>query len=150
MEDVVELKGRLNYLEREELTKIKEDISEIKCSQVEVGTLVKQFFKSSELQAETMEAMKLAIYEMSSSIKDSNKGQFELTQNIKDLNTRFDTLEDNVDNKIGQVNNRISCQEEKGKFDWQDYVKNKIIPMLVGGGIIVAIVSILGKVCVFK
>ena len=149
MEEVNRLEGRINFIEREELARIKDDISEIKCNQVETGTLVKQFIKTTELQADTMDAMKSAIYEMSASIKDSNKGQFELTQNIKDLNTRFDTLENNVDCKISKVNDRINCQEEKGKFDWMEYVKNKIIPMLIGGGVIGAIISILGKVGVF-
>lgn len=34
MEEVNRLEGRINFIEREELTKIKDDISEIKCNQV--------------------------------------------------------------------------------------------------------------------
>ncbi len=146
MEEVNRLEGRIDFIERDRLTKIEDDISEIKCNQVETGTLVKQFLKASELQADTMDAMKSAIYEMSASIKDSNKGQFELTQNIKDLNTRFDTLETNVDTKIGKVNDRINCQENEGNFKIMPFIRDKIIPMLIGGGALGAIIEIFRKV----
>lgn len=149
MEEVNRLESRINFIEREELTKMKEDISEIKCNQVETSTMLKQVNKLVETCMDTMDSVKMAMYDVSSSIKDSNKGQVELTQNIKDLNTRFDALEDNVDNKISKVNERINCQENEGNFKIMPFIRDKIIPMLIGGGTIGAIIALLQKVGVF-
>lgn len=154
MEEVNRLESRINFIEREELTHIKEDISEIKCSQVETSTLVKQFIDSSKLQAEAMDSMKIAMYEISSSVKDSNRLSTELTQNVKDLNTSMAVMEEKMDSKFDDVNERINTQENKGKFDIPLYIKCNVIPSLIkwgalGGGA-GAILALLGKVGIFQ
>lgn len=136
MEEIGRLEGRIDHIERSELTKIKEDINEIKCGQVETNTLVKQFLKSVEIHAETMDSMKMAMYEMTSSIKESNKS-------IKDLNTKFDDLEENVNS----VSTRVKCQEEKSKIDILPFLRDKFLPMMTIFGLVVYIV--LGKIGVF-
>ena len=153
MEEVNRLENRINFIEREELTRIKDDINEIKCCQVETSTLVRQFIESSKLQAEAMDSMKVAMYEISSSVKDSNRLSTELTQNVKDLNTSMAIMEDKMDKKFDDVNCRINVQEEKGKFDWQEYIKINIVPFIIkcgiGGSIVGGVIAFLGKVGVF-
>ena len=149
MEEVSRLESRINFIEREELTRIKEDIGEIKCSQVETSTLVRQFIESSKLQADAMDSMKMAMYEISSSVKDSNRLSTELTQNVKDLNTSMSVMEDKMDKKFCDVNKRINTQEEKDKFDIPLFIRDRILPVLIGGGAVGTIIAMLGKVGVF-
>ena len=153
MEEVNRLENRINFIEREELTRIKDDINEIKCCQVETSTLVRQFIESSKLQAEAMDSMKVAMYEISSSVKDSNRLSTELTQNVKDLNTSMAIMEDKMDKKFDDVNERINTQEDEGSFRIPLFVRDKLIPALlvggIGGGAIGAILGLLGKVGVF-
>ena len=153
MEEVNRLESRINFIEREELTRIKDDINEIKCCQVETSTLVRQFIESSKLQAEAMDSMKVAMYEISSSVKDSNRLSTELTQNVKDLNTSMAVMEDKMDKKFDDVNERINTQENEGNFRIPLFIRDKLIPALlvggIGGGAIGAILGLLGKVGVF-
>lgn len=65
-----------------------------------------------------MDAMKMAMYEISASVKDSNRLSTELTQNVKDLNSSMAIMEEKMDNKFDDVNAKFQEQDNKTKIDW--------------------------------
>lgn len=89
MVEIEGLKDRVEYIEREELVKMKDDITEIKLSQVETNTIVKEFSKAVDRQCMTMEVMAKSMQEMSLNMRDNSNS-------IKDLNTRFAQFEEDI------------------------------------------------------
>jgi len=131
MAEIEGLKDRVEYIEREEIVKMKEDITDIKMNQVETNTLVKEFSKSVERQCATMEVMATSMQEMSLNMRDNNNS-------IKDLNTKFTCFEDEMCN----IKEDIKVQKS-AKFE---FIKNNIW-QIVG---IVATLSVLVYVVLGK
>lgn len=132
MIEIEGLKDRVEYIEREEIVKMKEDITDIKLNQVETNTLVKEFSKSVDRQCATMEAMATSMKEMSLNMRDNNNS-------IKDLNTKFTCFE----NEMTSIKEDIKIQ----KSTTVEFVKNNIWQIL---GIVatfsVVVYAVLGKV----
>ena len=132
MVEIEGLKDRVEYIEREEIVKMKEDITDIKMNQVETNTLVKEFSKSVERQCATMEVMATSMQEMSLNMRDNNNS-------IKDLNTKFTCFEDEMSSMKEDIKTQKSARME--------FIKNNIWQIM---GIIatfsVVVYAVLGKV----
>lgn len=63
----------------------------------------------------------------------------EIIFSIKELNTRLMETEQKTD----VLGDKVEKIEERGKFDFVMFMKNKAIPFLIGGGIIYAILKII-------
>jgi len=132
MAEIEGLKDRVEYIEHEEIVKMKEDITDIKMNQVETNTLVKEFSKSVDRQCATMEVMATSMQEMSLNMRDNNNS-------IKDLNTKFTCFEDEMCNIKEDIKVQKSARME--------FIKNNIWQIM---GIIsvasVVVYVVLGRV----
>ena len=137
-----ELVGRMDYLERNKITKMEDNIKLIKLNQVEMAGLTKQFTttidnqgKMLQKQSDTMETMTMALHDIVNNIKDSNRVSSELAQKIEESNRKIDTFEENVNCKFKEVDHRIDEQDNKTKVDFAIVIRN----WLVGGGAVAII-----------
>ena len=136
MVEIEELKDRVGYIERKELVVIKNDITEIKLSQVETNTIVKEFSKVMETISKTMQEQTKTMQDMSLNMRDNNNS-------IKDLDSKFTKFENTTTQEMSNLKNKVCTQE---KATWL-FVKNniwKIISLISVAGIVVYLV--LGKV----
>ena len=72
MIEIEDLKEKVSYIEREKIVKIEDDITEIKMSQVETNTLVKEFTKTMNSQSRAMESISQTMQEMALNMRDNN------------------------------------------------------------------------------
>ena len=136
MVEIEGLKDRVEYIEHEEIVKMKEDITDIKMNQVETNTLVKEFSKSVDKQCATMEVMATSMQEMSLNMRDNNNS-------IKDLNNKFTCFEEITTKEMSDLKCKVDVQRTKAL----EFIKSNIWQIM---GIIsvasVVVYLVLGKV----
>ena len=138
MVEIEVLKDKLAYIEREKIVKIEEDITQIKVSQVETNTLVKEFSRAIDKQCDTMDNMVKSMQDMSLNMRDNNSS-------IKDLKEKFTCFEETTTKEMSDLKGKVGTQE---KAVWI-FVKNniwKIISVVSVASIVAYLV--LGKVCI--
>lgn len=118
MEEIVEIKNRVNRIEYDEIKSIKSDISNINIDLAKNNILTQQSIDTAKNVAETMDAVKLAMFEISESVRNSNRISTELTESVKDLNSKFENMEDKIDTRFEEVDVKFQRQEDKTKIDW--------------------------------
>lgn len=143
MDKIQDLESKVNKLEYEEIKNMRNEITNIKINLAENNILTKQSIDSADKLSDTLSTVKETMIQMSESMKTNNKVSEELASSIKNLNYQVNGLEDKMECKFKEVDVKIKEQDDKGKFDWQLYVKNKIIPYLVAGSSIGVIISLL-------
>ena len=79
--------------------------------------------------------------ELNKTVGEIKEEQRDMKRDIKDL---VKVTNDNVQ-AMKALSQEIKKQEEKGKFDWIESTKTKVIPTLFGGGIVYAILEIVNK-----
>lgn len=136
MVEIEELKDRIGYIERKELVAIKNDITEIKMSQVETNTIVKEFSKAMETVSKTMQEQTKTMQDMSLNMRDNNNS-------IKDLDTKFTKFENTTTKEMLDLKCKVDVQRTKTL----EFIKNNIWQIM---GIIsvasVVVYLVLGKV----
>lgn len=143
MEEINDLKERTKHLENVRLVKIEEDIGEMKTDLAENSLLTRQSVETNKELSATLRNVSDTMIKISGKL-DNNNDQ------VKDLGDKFDCFETKVDQRFEDTDNKIKTIEEeadrideKTKFDWSNLVKNRLIPSLLGGGIIYGIVEII-------
>lgn len=138
MEELDELKKKINHLEYDEIKTLKDDITQIKIDLNTNNLLTQQSIKSNEKLSTTLESVRTAMFEITESLKDSNKISTELTQTVSNLNNKVDVLSDNTNEKLQEFNNKIVAIDNKSKIDIMELEKDKFSDnakkYLVGGG----------------
>lgn len=134
--------SRLINLENR-VSKIEEDISELEKS---VGILGAYLERSNEIHegsvaiqkelSEAIVSMRIAMTEMRSEIVAGTAKTAEIEGN---LSQRLSGLENNVGKAIDEVKTQINELEDRGKIDILSLIKERGVPALFGGGILVAI-----------
>lgn len=144
MEIVEDLKKKVQHLEYEEIKNIKEDVSNIKIDLAKNNILTQQSIDTSNKVADTMDAVKMAMFEISESVRNSNRISSELTESVKDLNGKFNTMEEKIEIRFGDVDDKLAMQDDRGKFDILSCIKSKFVEIVIIFGLVVYVV--LGKV----
>lgn len=138
MEELNELKKKINHLEYDEIKTLKDDITQIKIDLNTNNLLTQQSIKSNEKLSTTLESVQTAMFEITESLKDSNKISTELTQTVSSLNNKVDVLSDNTNERLQEFNNKIVAIDNKSKIDIMELEKDKFSDnakkYLVGGG----------------
>lgn len=138
MEELDELKKKVNHLEYDEIKTLKDDITQIKIDLNTNNLLTQQSIKSNEKLSTTLESVQTAMFEITESLKDSNKISTELTQTVSNLNNKVDVLSDNTSERLQEFNNKIIAIDNKSKIDITELEKDKFSDnakkYLVGGG----------------
>lgn len=138
MEELDELKKKINHLEYDEIKTLKDDITQIKIDLNTNNLLTQQSIKSNEKLSTTLESVQTAMFEITESLKDSNKISTELTQSVSNLNNKVDVLSDRTNERLQEFNNKIVAIDNKSKIDITELEKDKFSDnakkYLVGGG----------------
>ena len=138
LEELDELKKKINHLEYDEIKTLKDDITQIKIDLNTNNLLTQQSIKSNEKLSTTLESVQTAMFEITESLKDSNKISTELTQTVSNLNNKVDVLSDNTNERLQEFNNKIIAIDNKSKIDITELEKDKFSDnakkYLVGGG----------------
>lgn len=138
MEELDELKKKVNHLEYDEIKTLKDDITQIKIDLNTNNLLTQQSIKSNEKLSTTLESVQTAMFEITESLKDSNKISTELTQTVSNLNNKVDVLSDNTSERLQEFDNKITAIDNKSKIDITELEKDKFSDnakkYLVGGG----------------
>lgn len=141
MEYYDELKSKIDKLEYVEIKEIKDDINSIK---IELNTnhlLTQQSVESNKKLTETMESFKETMLEMGQSLKDGNRISSELAETVKTLNDKVDTVENKMDGKFKEFNNRIDTIDEKSKIDFLTWIKKNWFSVIMTIGALVYIIT---------
>lgn len=128
MVEIEKVNDRVDYIEREKIAKLERDIEEVKLSQVETNTLVKEFSRGIDSQCKTMESMNKALQGMQLEMRDNNSG-------IKEVNMKLTSFEKATNEEISKMKTDI----EKQKLSSWEFMKKNI-------SWIVTVVTILGVV----
>ena len=72
---------------------------------------------------------------MNKTMQSIQTAMTEITFNIRELNTGLT----NTNKKVEEVSTKVNKVDEKGKFDFMDFVKTRVIPVLLTGGCIYGI-----------
>ena len=137
MEEISDLKKKMNHIEYEEIKNIKDEIGNIKVNLAENNLLTKQCVDSNEKLNDTMTSVKDTMLVMSESMKQSNKVSEELTLSIKSLGTKVDTMDNKFGTKFQEVDNKINGVNDKSKIDILDWLKRNWFGVVMGIGVIV-------------
>ena len=68
---------------------------------------------------------------------------------VGSLNTSMINLQNETKSnseKIDRLSKNVDCLDNKGKFDWGSFVSSKLIPFLLGAGVIYAILGIVKEI----
>lgn len=136
-----ELAERVDYIEREEIKSIRENITEMKVELSRNSQLTETMVNSYNKMSNTMDSVKETMIAMSENMKQNNKVSEELANNVKSLNKKVDTMDDGFKTKFKEVDNKINAVNEKSKIDILDWIKNNWFGAIMGIGAIVYAIS---------
>lgn len=136
MEEVInELKKRVNNIEYKEIKEFREKMCSMEVSLNQANLLTESCIKSNEKMSDTLNSVKETMIIMSESMKQGNKVSEELANSVKSLGSQVNSLDNKMDEKFTEVDKKINQIDDKGKFDWELWIKNnfmKIIGRIMG------------------
>lgn len=141
MEEINDLKKKMNHIEYEEIKNIKDEIGNIKVNLAENGLLTKQCVDSNEKLNDTMNSVKDTMLIMSESMRQNNKVSEELALSVKSLGIKVDTMDDKFGNKFQEVDNKINGVNDKAKIDILEWIKQNWFGIVMGIGALSYIVT---------
>ena len=110
MEELNDLKKKMNHIEYEEIKGLKEDISTIKIDLARNSQLTETVAKSYDKMSDTMDSVKETMIVMSESMKQNNK-------TMEELGDKVDAMDSKFSNQIQDVKNGIEEVDNKSKVD---------------------------------
>lgn len=141
MEELQELKKKVEHLEYDEIKVIKEDVNDIKITLNTNNLLTKQLAESNDKLGTTMETFKNTMVDIVQSVKDANKVSSQLADTVEQLNKKISTIEQNTNNSLREFGDKLEEIDDKSKIDLLLWLRNNWIGIVGVGGIIYTIVS---------
>lgn len=135
-----EIKNTQDTLARHEsiLTKLENEAGAID----RLSFILEEERKTSQKTVETLNVMSTTLSTMNVSLNNQiQEVRRELVINQED----FKSALQEVNEKIGQTDIKVNTLSEKGKFDFMTFIKDKAIPVLIGGGVAYFIISTIPK-----
>lgn len=131
MEEISDLKKKVEKLEYTEIKELREDINNIKLDMSRNTTLTEMSIKSSEKMSETLDSVKTTMIQMSESIKQSNQVSENLAKSVKSLENKVDIKFDEQEKRMDEIDNKSKIDIIKTQ---RDGIKSKI-SYIIGGGL---------------
>lgn len=124
MDNFEDLKKRIDHLQYDEITPMKDDINEIKLTLNTNDMLIKQALESNKKVSDSLEVLKDTMVEVSRSVRDSNRINDEITKTIEELNKRICSVDNNTKDTLKAFENKITEIDNKSKLDVMLWMKN--------------------------
>lgn len=141
MNELEDLKKKIDHLEYDEINPMKEDINEIKLSISKYDLLIKQALESNKKVSDSLEVLKDTMVEVSRSVRDSNRINDEITKTIEELNKRISSVDNNTKDALEKFETKITEIDNKSKLDIMLWVKNNWFGIVGVIGIIYTIIK---------
>ena len=125
--DVVNINERLN--------RHSEKIDKISDNNLVLETILKRLEEDGKEQKSVNELL-------NKSMQSIQAAMTEITFNIRELNTGLT----NTNRKVDEVNVKVNKVDEKTKFDFMEFIKAKVIPVLLTGGCIYGIAKFIESI----
>lgn len=130
MEEINDLKKKINHLEYEEIKGLKEDISKITLDLNTNNILTQQSVEVAKKLDETMASVRDTMLDISIKLGETEKTNQELKTNVQHLNSKFERLETKVEEN-----------EDSKKIDVVVWLKKNFISVIMSVGILGYILS---------
>ena len=124
MNELEDLKKKIDHLEYDEINPMKEDINEIKVNISKYDLLIKQALESNKKVSDSLEVLKDTMVEVSRSVRDSNRINDEITKTIEELNKRISSVDNNTKDALEKFETKITEIDNKSKLDIMLWMKN--------------------------
>lgn len=141
MNELEDLKKKIDHLEYDEINPIKEDINEIKVNISKYDLLIKQALESNRKVSDSLEVLKDTMVEVSRSVRDSNRINDEITKTIEELNKRISSVDNNTKEALDKFETKITEIDNKSKLDIVLWIKNNWFGIIGVLGIIYTIIK---------
>ena len=141
MNELEDLKKKIDHLEYDEINPMKEDINEIKVNISKYDLLIKQALESNKKVSDSLEVLKDTMVEVSRSVRDSNRINDEITKTIEELNKRISSVDNNTKDALEKFETKITEIDNKSKLDIMLWVKNNWFGIVGVIGIIYTIIK---------
>lgn len=125
MEELTDLRKKVNRLEYEEIKELKDDIANIKIDLNTNNILTKQSIDVTRKLSDTMDSVKEAMVNISNKLGETERTNQELKTSVQCLSSKFEKLETKVEEN-----------EDRGKFDYLLWFKQNFIALIMTGGVI--------------
>ena len=146
VEEIEDLKNRIDHLEYKDIKGIREDVNQIKIDQAKIGVITENATKAIEKLNATLDSARETMIAMAQSIKDSNNISSELTSAVENLNAKVDNIEEKMDTNFEDVYSNIRKIDNKMKVDVGVIVKDAVqrwgILIIIGGAIVYGVVKL--------
>ena len=139
--ELEDLKKKIDHLEYDEINPMKEDINEIKVNISKYDLLIKQALESNKKVSDSLEVLKDTMVEVSRSVRDSNRINDEITKTIEELNKRISSVDNNTKDALEKFETKITEIDNKSKLDIMLWVKNNWFGIIGVIGIIYTIIK---------
>lgn len=136
MEAIEELKKKVEDIEYKDIKELRDDVSTIKIQLERNNVLTEQNVESNKKLSETMGIVKDTMISMGSSIELNNENSKKLADSIEQMSNRFDGKFKDVDERMNQINN-------KGMIDTTILYKEWLVKLILGGGALGGLASII-------
>ena len=124
MNELEDLKKKIDHLEYDEINPMKEDINDIKVNISKYDLLIKQALESNKKVSDSLEVLKDTMVEVSRSVRDSNRINDEITKTIEELNKRISSVDNNTKDALEKFETKITEIDNKSKLDIILWMKN--------------------------
>ena len=141
MNELEDLKKKIDHLEYDEINPMKEDINEIKVNISKYDLLIKQALESNKKVSDSLEVLKDTMVEVSRSVRDSNRINDEITKTIEELNKRISSVDNNTKDALEKFETKITEIDNKSKLDIMLWVKNNWFGIVGILGIIYTVIK---------
>lgn len=141
MNELEDLKKKIDHLEYDEINPMKEDINDIKVNISKYDLLIKQALESNKKVSDSLEVLKDTMVEVSRSVRDSNRINDEITKTIEELNKRISSVDNNTKDALEKFETKITEIDNKSKLDIMLWIKNNWFGIVGVIGIIYTIIK---------
>lgn len=125
MEELTDLRKKVNRIEYEEIKDLKDDIANIKIDLNTNNILTKQSIDVTRKLSDTMDSVKDAMVNIGNKLGETERTNQELKKSVQCLSGKFEKLETKVEES-----------EDRGKFDYLLWFKQNFIALIMAGGVI--------------
>lgn len=125
MEELTDLRKKVNRIEYEEIKDLKDDIANIKIDLNTNNILTKQSIDVTRKLSDTMDSVKDAMVNIGNKLGETERTNQELKKSVQCLSGKFEKLETKVEES-----------EDRGKFDYLLWFKQNFIALIMAAGVI--------------